>query len=87
MPFGWTLKCKKAFLELKQRVCKAFILCHFDSNEQCFVETDSSDYINAGVLFQPDSNGIFHPLAYFLRRMFPAKCNYEIYDKKLLAII
>ena len=68
-------------------MCEAPILWHFDPNEQCFVETDSSDYVNASVLSQPDNNGIFHPVAYFSRRMSPAECNYEIYDKELLAII
>ena len=85
--FEWTHDCEKAFSELKQQVCKAPILRHFDPNEQCFVETDSSNYVNAGVLSQPDNNGILHPVAYFSRRMSPAKCNYEIYDKELLAII
>lgn len=87
MPFGWTSECEKAFQERKKRVCEAPIPRHFDPNEQCFVETDSSDYVNAGVLSQPNSNGILHPVAYFSRRMLPAECNYEIYDKKLLAII
>ena len=68
-------------------MCEAFILRHFDPNEQCFVETDSSNYMNASVLSQPDDNGILHPVAYFSRRMSPAECNYEIYDKELLAII
>ena len=68
-------------------MCEAPILRHFDLNEQCFVETDSSDYVNASVLSQPDNNGILHPVAYFSRRMSPAECNYEIYDKELLAII
>ena len=85
--FKWTPKCEKAFSELKQQVCEAPIFWHFDPNEQCFVETDSSDYVNAGVLSQPDGNGILHPVAYFFCRMSPAKCNYEIYDKELLAII
>ena len=68
-------------------MCEAPILRHFDPNEQCFVEIDSSNYVNAGVLSQPDNNGILHPVAYFSRRMSPAECNYEIYDKELLAII
>ena len=87
VPFKWSPKCETAFTELKQRVCEALILHHFDPNEQCFVETDSSDYVNAGVLSQPDNNGIFHPVTFFFRRMSPAECNYEIYDKELLAII
>ena len=85
--FQWGSECEKAFSDLKQRVCEAPILRHFDPNEQCFVETNSSDYVNAGVLSQPDGNGILYPVAYFSRRMSPAECNYEIYDKELLAII
>ena len=65
MLFGWISKCEKAFSKLKQRVCEAPILRHFDPNEQCFVEIDFSDYVNAGVLSQPDSNGILHPVAFF----------------------
>ena len=68
-------------------MCEAPILCHFDPNEQCFVENNSSNYVNAGVLSQPDDKSILHPVAYFSRRMSPAECNYKIYDKELLAII
>ena len=68
-------------------MCKDPILCYFDSSKQCFVETDSSDYINTGVLSQMDDNSVLHPVAYFSRRIAPAKCNYEIYDKELLVII
>ena len=65
---------------------EAPILKHFDPSKQCHVETDSLDYVNAGLLSQED-NGILHPVAYFSKRMVPAECNYEIYDKELLAII
>ena len=50
------------------------------------METNSSDYVSAGVLSQKD-NEILHLVAYFSKRIVPAKCNYEIYDKELLAII
>ena len=68
-------------------MCKALILCHFDSSKQCFVKIDLSDYVNAGMLSQLDDKDVLHPVAYFSRKMAPAKCNYKIYDKKLLAII
>ena len=51
------------------------------------METDSSDYVNADVLFQLDDEGVLHSVAYFSRKMAPAECNYEIYNKELLAII
>ena len=85
--FTWTEECKLAFEELKKRVCKAPILAHFNSSKECHVETDSLHYVNAGVLSQEDDNGIFHPVAYFSKRIVLAECNYKIYDKELLAII
>ena len=85
--FAWTNKCKKAFRELKDHMCEAPILCQFDLSKQCFVETDSSDYVNVGMLSQLDDEGVLHPVAYFSRKMAPVKCNYKIYDKELLTII
>jgi hypothetical protein len=51
------------------------------------MECDASDYVTAGVLSQKDDDGVLHPVAFFSRKMAPAECNYEIYDKELLAII
>ena len=51
------------------------------------VETDASDYVSAGVLSQLHLNGIWHPVAYFSKKHSLEECNYEIYDKELLAII
>ena len=51
------------------------------------METDASDHIVAGVMSQYDDDGIFRPVAYFSTKMSSAECNYEIYDKGLLAII
>ena len=85
--FVWSTDCKETFQELKWHACEAPILKHFDLNEQYFIETDSFDYVNIGILSQQGDNGLFHPVAYFSRKMAPAECNYEIYDKELLAII
>lgn len=63
--FEWFFKCEKAFQKLKQCMCKALILCHFDPNKQCFDEIDFSDYINASVLSQLDSNDILYLITYF----------------------
>ena len=41
----------------------------------------------AAVLSQKDDQGELRPVAYMSQRMLPAECNYEIYDKELLAII
>ena len=68
-------------------MCKAPIFYHFDPSKQCFVEIDLSNYINADVLSQLDDKDVLYSVAYFSRKMAPAECNYEIYDKELLAII
>ena len=51
------------------------------------IKANLSDYITRGILFQYNKDGVLHPIVYFLKRLNPAKCNYEIYNKELLAII
>lgn len=86
-PFMWNTECEKAFAELKHAFTSAPILQHFDPDKPSTVECDSSDYVNAGGLSQPDDAGILHPVAFLSRRMIPAECNYDIYDKELKAIV
>ena len=85
--FVWSVEYKKAFQELKRQACKALILKLFDLNKQCFVKTNSSNYVNTGVLSQQGDDSLLHSVAYFSCRMAPADCNYKIYNKELLAII
>jgi hypothetical protein len=51
------------------------------------IETDASDYVSAGILSQWDNEGVLHPVAYYSKKHLPAECNYDIYDKELMAII
>lgn len=87
VPFEWTTACQEAFELLKKRVTEAPVLRHFDRARESYLETDSSDYVNGGVLSQKDDEGVLHPVAFYSKNMVPAECNYEIYDKELLAII
>jgi hypothetical protein len=34
-----------------------------------------------------DKDSNLYPIAFFSQRIVPAKCNYKIYDKKLLVIV
>jgi hypothetical protein len=86
-PFVWSPDCQKAFEELKEAFTSAPILRHFDPDRPIVVETDASDFVSGGVLSQPDEEGVLHPVAYFSKKHSPAECNYEIYDKELLAIV
>lgn len=77
----------QAFLQLKRQFVEAPILQHFDPDLETWVETDASDYVIAAVLSQKDAEGILRPVAFLSRKMSPQECNYEIYDKELLAIV
>lgn len=87
IPFVWTTAHQFAFDTLKTAFTSAPVLMHFNPEKSIIVETDASDYVSAGVLSQKDDQGILHPVAFFSKKHSPAECNYEIYDKELLAII
>ena len=53
---------------------------------ETWVKTDFSDFVAADVLSQMH-DGVLRPVAFFLKKMSPAECNYMIYNKKLLAIV
>ena len=78
---------EKAFQELKIAFSTAPVLLHFDPDKETWIETDASDYVVAGILSQIGPDGKLHPVAFMSKKMSPAECNYEIYDKELLAIV
>jgi len=51
------------------------------------IEIDASNYMFKDILFQYNENEIFHSVAYFLKKHNSVKCNYEIYNKKLMIIV
>ena len=74
------------------------ILQHFDPECHIWIEINASGYTIGGVLSQlisnqviPDrtigSNVDWHPVAYFSRKMIPAKTRYETHNGELLAIV
>jgi hypothetical protein len=63
------------------------VLAQFDLDHDIIVETDTSDYMSAGVLSQYDNDGILYPVAFFSKKYSLMECNYKIYDKELMAII
>ena len=78
---------ERAFRALKLAFTKGPILQHFNPDLETWIETDASDYVVAAVLSQIGPDEKLHPVAYMSKKMSPAECNYEIYDKELLAIV
>jgi len=72
---------------MKKRMTEASILRHFDQNRKTILEIDSFDYVNNDILSQYDDEETLHSIIYYSKNLSLAECNYEIYDKKLLAII
>jgi hypothetical protein len=87
VPFVWDKSRQLAFQRLKDAFVDAPILRPFDWKKDVILETDASDYVSAGVLSQYDDDGILHPVAFFSKKHSSTECNYEIYDKELLAIV
>ena len=85
--FEWTDDCQRAFDELKKRFTEEPVLMMPDQTKPFQIETDASKYATGGVLTQLDSNGDRHPISFISKTLSPAKRNYEIYDRELLAII
>ena len=51
------------------------------------IKTDTSDRVITRVLSQLHLDSEWYPVAYFLKTMALAKCNYSIHDKEMLAIV
>ena len=68
-------------------VTKVPILVHYKQNLKTIVKINPSDYVSSKVFSQLREDGLLYPVVFFLKNLNSAECNYEIYDKKLLAII
>ena len=51
------------------------------------MEIDFFNYVNSGVFFSLNKDRLLNSIACFSQNLNPAECNYNIYIKKLLAII
>ena len=87
VPFSWTPACQQSFERLKHAFVTAPILKAFDWTKEVILETDASDYVSAGVMSQYGDDGVLYPVAFFSKKHSVTECNYEIYDKELLAIV
>ncbi len=87
MIFEWDQACQTIFDHMKKWMTEVSILRHFDQNKETILETDSFNYVNDDILSQYDDEETLHSMIYYSKNLSFAECNYEIYDKKLLAII
>ena len=72
---------------LKHVFITASVLAHFNPNREVLVKANASNYVSAGILSQRNEEGVLYPVAFFLKKHSLAEYNYEIYNKKLIAIV
>ncbi len=85
--FSWIKNCQTTFNKLKKRVIETFVLSYFSFELKTFLELNSFDYVSIEVLSQKEDDDLIKSVIYFSKTLFSIECNYEIYDKELLAII
>jgi hypothetical protein len=85
--FIWDTAYTDSFTALKHAFTTTAILHHFEYDCEAIIETDASDYISTGILSQYYDEGILHLVTLISKKHSLVECNYEIYDKELMAIV
>jgi transposase InsO family protein len=85
--FSWAQEQNTAFQNLKQQFEPGKILQMFNPEKRIIIETDASDKAIGACISQPNEKGKLQPIAFHSRKLTATECNYDIYDKELLAIV
>ncbi len=81
-------KTQKTFKELKKIFIKTSILFYFDFKRKIRFKIDASDFAISKILSQLiEETNQWHFIAFFSRKMFAAKRNYEIEKNEMLVMI
>ena len=75
---AWTPDAKAAFTHVKEALADATLLVHPQSDAPTCLITDASD--------KQRIDSVWSPLAYFSRKLSPAKTRYSTFDRELLAV-
>ena len=85
--FEWTPEWQDTFDTLKQCFTESPVLLMPNSSKPFVLETNASLFTSGAVLWQQDSNGDWHPCAYLSKIFNDTECNYDIWNRELLAVI
>ena len=83
----WTGRQQKVFEKLKGRFTKEPVLAAPDLDKKMRMKVDASDYATGGVLSMEYENGKWRPVAFLSKSLNETERNYEIHDKKMLAVV
>ena len=85
--WAWTKDCQRAFEDIKQALCKAPLLVHFDPKKPILVHGDASPYGVGAVLSHVMEDGSERPVCYASRTLSVAERNYGHVEKEGLALV
>jgi hypothetical protein len=86
-PFSWGVETKNAFQYLKASFTTTPFFIHVNPSKPFVLETDTSDFTLCVILSQSEEDYLLHLVGFYFRKFLPIEINYEIHDKKLLAIV
>ncbi|UYV65483.1 hypothetical protein LAZ67_3004485 [Cordylochernes scorpioides] len=86
-PWLWSAKHEQAFQTLENSLISQPVPYIYDPSKPCHLFTNALSLGVAGVLKQPDEQGILHPIGYFSRKLHLYEQNYTASEIETLAII
>ena len=85
--FTWGSKKQKTFDTLKEQFTTEPILVMYNLTKPIMLETNASNLALGAIISQQESDGKWHPVAFYSWKLTIQEQNYEIHNKKLLAIV
>ncbi len=85
--FEWSEGAAKVFDYLKKVFMTVLILVHFDSELKNWMKTNASEHAVMRIYSQLQTSEQWHPVAYWLWKLFSAEESYETHDLELLVIV
>ena len=83
----WDDKCNEAFEKVKEMLCTAPLLAHFDPVKPILVQVDASSFGLGAILSHVDEGGKEYPVYYASRTLSAPERNYPQIEKEGLAIV
>lgn len=85
--WNWDAECEGAFDNLKQEICRATTLVHFDAKLPIILATDASQYGLGAVIMHRYHDGTERPIAYASKTLTDSEQRYSQIEKEAFSII
>ena len=78
---------RKNVFNSKKIFTKKLILAMFNPAKKIIIEIDINRIVLNSISSQPDEKKRLHPIIFYFKKFIAPELNYDIHDKKLLAIV